>query len=114
MRDTLARDQHIAERTGHGQATIVHSVIQYESKSAVGMKRAKFRHLSLLVAGDDEMVNGAASFQGALKNCHTFGTVSRTRERNPEIFSTGGVEIVEIREQRCAGNGPGLAAPTLA
>ena len=114
MRDALARDQHIAERAGHRQAAIVHRVIQYESKSAVGMKRAEFRHSPLLVAGDDKVVYAAAWFQGALKNGHALGTVSRTRERNPEIFSAGGVEIVEIREQRCAGNGPGLAAPTLA
>src|SRR6516164_4787027 len=114
MGDTLARDQHIAERTGHGQAAIVDSIIQYESKSAVGVKRAQFRHLPFLVASDDQVVYGTASFQGALQNCHAFGTVSGTRERNPEICSTGRVEIVEIGEQGCAGNGPGLAAPTLA
>ncbi len=47
----------------------------------------------------------------ALEQSDALGTIARARDGNPEIFSAGAMILVEVGEQRGAGNGPYVAVP---
>ena len=111
MRSTLAREQHVAERTRHRQSAIVDGFIENQSKSAVRVTGTKLRHRPVWIACDHQMPDVRMRSESTLEQSYSFRTFSRARERDPEVFSAGAMVIFEIRQQSRAGERPNIATP---
>src|SRR5580692_13007402 len=77
------------------------------------MAAAQLRHLAASIAGDDQMQDFRVLCERAFEQSDAFRTIAGARDGNPQIFPAGSMILVEVGEQRGAGNGPYIAAPAL-
>src|SRR3984957_13071359 len=78
------------------------------------MAAAQLRHLAASIAGDDQMQDFRVLCERAFEQSDAFRTIAGARDGNPEIFLAGALILVEVGEQRGAGNGPNVAFPAFA
>ena len=104
MRQALSADDHVGKRTGHGQAAIVHGIVQQEAKDAriILMIAESFCLRRLHETTRWEMFG--YSFRALSRTVDTFWAVARPREGNPQVIGVAKEEIVKVRKQVGAGN----------
>src|SRR5258708_18870780 len=78
------------------------------------LAEAAANHGAVFVARDNKVVNIRVMLAGTLQDRNPFGTFTRTRERNPNIFFPGNQPIVHVSQEIGAGYRDHLALPALA
>ena len=108
--EALAEDDHVGKGTGHGEATVIHSIIK-DDGAGPGMIANDLQHAACGVAGDDEVGDIGIFFEGLDERGDAFGRSARAGEGNPKIAAAGNNGIGHVGEQVRAGDGEGFAAP---
>src|SRR5258708_30966741 len=77
------------------------------------LAEAAANHGAVFVARDNKVANIRVMLAGTLQDRNPFGTVTRTRERNPNIFFPGNQPIVHMSQEIGTGYRDHFALPAL-
>ena len=80
MSNALARQDHIAERAGHGESAVVDCVVEHQGHCTVGVAGANLRHRPLRITGNHQMANFPMTIERLFEERNAFRTLPGTGE----------------------------------